>query len=138
MEQNLKVGNLILPNKPLSNFELIDCAKKLKIKYFRGVYLRDQLPKKPWNKECGIINLADSNDLRGTHWVCYLKNNNKINYFDSYGIQPPLEVIDYLNGDIKYNHYQIQDFNQVVCGHLCLYVLSSKLSFDDTIFSLVK
>ena len=113
-----------------------DAAKELKIKHFRGVFL----PKKPWNLklECGIINLADSNDLKGTHWVCYRKNHDKMYYFDSYGLQPPLEIEDYLNGEINYNEFQIQDFDQVVCGHLCLYVLSSKLSFDNVIFSLLK
>ena len=119
--------NVILPNKPLSNFELIDSVKELKIKYFRGVYLRDQLPKKPWKKECGIVNLADSDDLKGTHWVCYYENK----YFDSYGIQPPLEIINYLGLGIEYNKFQIQDFETVVCGHLCLYVLSRLSKGDD-------
>lgn len=127
MAKFLSVENIILPNKPLSNFELIDAVKELKIKYFRGVYLRDQLPKRPWKKECGIVNLADSNDLRGTHWVCYYENK----YFDSYGIQPPLEIIDYLGEEVQYNKFQIQDFETVVCGHLCLYVLSRLSKGDD-------
>ena len=43
--------------------------KKLGIKYLRGIYSRDRLPKKI-KKECGIINLDDISGP-GTHWVCY-------------------------------------------------------------------
>ena len=39
------IENVILPNKPLSNFELEDVAKRLKIPSFRGVFLLDTLPK---------------------------------------------------------------------------------------------
>ena len=40
-------NNVILPNKPLNNFELEEAAKKLKIPCFRGVFfLLDTLPKK--------------------------------------------------------------------------------------------
>ena len=37
----ISVKNVILPNKPLSNFELEDAAGKLKIPYFRDVFLLD-------------------------------------------------------------------------------------------------
>ena len=43
---NILVYNLVLPNKPLSNLELIDAAKKLSLYGFRGVFLRDNLPKR--------------------------------------------------------------------------------------------
>ena len=32
----ISIKNIILPNKPLNNFELEDAAKKLKIPNFRG------------------------------------------------------------------------------------------------------
>ena len=71
----ISVGKVVLPNKPLSNIELIDSAQKLKIPNFRGIYLRDTLPDKPKRKECGILNL-DSSDGGGTHWVAWYKNGN--------------------------------------------------------------
>ena len=52
----ISIKNVILPNKPLSNFELEDAVKKLKIPSFKGVFLLDTLPKKPNKKECGIVN----------------------------------------------------------------------------------
>ena len=80
--ENISVGKLVLPNKPLSNIELIDAAKKLKIPNFRGVFLRDILPNKPRKNECGILNL-DSSDGSGTHWVAWFKKNNK-DYFHGF------------------------------------------------------
>ena len=57
----INVEGIVLPNKPLVNFPLIDAAKKLKIKNFRGILeVRDELPKKPRKKECGIVNRGDS------------------------------------------------------------------------------
>ena len=42
---NILVDSVLLPNKPLSNLEEIDAAKKLSLRGFRGVFLRDTLPK---------------------------------------------------------------------------------------------
>ena len=118
----ISIKNVMLPNKPLSNFELEDAAKRLKIPSFRGVFLLDTLPKKPNKKECGIVNL-DKSGGPGTHWVTwYNKGKNKI-YFDSYGVQPPNKVVEYLEGPIQFNTDQLQQAGKVFCGHLCLYVL---------------
>ena len=38
----------------------IDAAKKLSLDGFRGVFLRDTLPKKEKLNECGILNLDSS------------------------------------------------------------------------------
>ena len=46
----ISIKNVILPNKPLNNFELEDAVKKLKIPCFRGFFLLDTLPKKPSKK----------------------------------------------------------------------------------------
>ena len=119
---NISVGNLVLPNKPLSNLELLEAARKLKIPNFSGVSLRDILPKKPKKKECGILNLDDTTGS-GTHWVAWYKNGTEKKYFDSYGLQPPNELVDYLHSPILYNTERVQPYDQVFCGHLCLYVL---------------
>ena len=119
---NISVGNLVLPNKPLSNLELLEAARKLKIPNFRGVSLRDALPTTPKKKECGILNLDDTTGS-GTHWVAWYKNGTEKKYFDSYGLQPPNELVDYLHSPILYNTERVQPYDQVFCGHLCLYVL---------------
>lgn len=119
---NISVENVILPNKPLSNFELMDAVKKLSIPNFRGVFVRDTLPKKSRVKESGILNLDDTTG-NGTHWVAWYKNGNDKYYFDSFGIQPPKELIRYLKPPVYYSTEQIQPRDQVFCGHLCLFVL---------------
>ena len=50
----------------MSNFELEDAARRLKIPSFRGVFLLDTLAKKPNKKECGIVNF-DKSGGPGTH-----------------------------------------------------------------------
>ena len=62
--------NGLLEIVPMSNFDLIDAAKSLSFKNFRGVFMRDQLPKIPNEVETGIINL-DNSSGSGTHWVAY-------------------------------------------------------------------
>ena len=74
-------------------------SKKLKPKHFRGVFVRDQLPKKTQKEEFGIVNTGDSS-TQGFHWVCWHKEGDKKIYFDSYGLPPLVEVVDYsLSGD---------------------------------------
>ena len=56
--KNMKVYGWNIPdNKGLTNLELDGYAKILGIENFRGVYMRDVLPKILHHKECGIVNL---------------------------------------------------------------------------------
>jgi len=117
----IQVENIVLPKKPLSNFEFADGMKKIGLKNFRGVFLRDTLPKKPKRNECAITNLYDTSG-DGTHWVVWFKCGNNKFYFDSFGLPLPTEFNDYL-GDVFYPTEQIQPRQEVFCGHLCLFVL---------------
>ena len=68
----ISIKNIVLENKPLNNFDLVNAVKKLKIKCFRGVFLLDTLPNTPNRKECGIINFDKRGGI-GTHWVVGIK-----------------------------------------------------------------
>ena len=92
---NILVDSVVLPNKPLSNLEIIYAAKNLSLYEFRWVFLRDTLPTKKKLNECGILNL-DSSSVYGTHWVMWFKKGKDKFYFDSYRAQPPSELIAYL------------------------------------------
>jgi len=128
----MKVFGLEIPDsKGLTNFELIDYAKKLNIKTFRGVFMRDKLPSKPLYEECGIVNLNTSKEA-GSHWVCYYKKGSKRLFFDSFGQITPIEIQRYLKTHAEFernisviqrNTNIIQKLNTHICGHLCLYVL---------------
>ena len=91
----------------MNNFVLEDATKKLKIPSFRGVFLLDTLPKKTNKKECGIVNF-DKSGGPGTHCVAWYKNGKTKIYFNSYGVQPPIDVIRYLGKPIRYNTDQVQ------------------------------
>uniref|UniRef100_A0A1I7WTQ5 Toxin-antitoxin system, toxin component n=1 Tax=Heterorhabditis bacteriophora TaxID=37862 RepID=A0A1I7WTQ5_HETBA len=48
--------------KPLTNLDLEELVKELKIEDFRGVFMRDTLPDKILSREVGIVNLDSSNN----------------------------------------------------------------------------
>lgn len=86
--------------------------------------MRNALPKRARRVECGIVNL-DSSTGMGSHWTCWIKNNNRAFYFDSFGnLRPPKELIRYLQSfgpcAIQYNHDSLQNYTDVNCGHLVL------------------
>ena len=125
----MNVCGLEIPDKPLSNFDLITYSKELKIPNFRGVYMRDNLPSHPYKNECGIVNFNTSNQS-GSHWVAYYKKNKHRIYFDSYGqvildeVKRYLKTKDEINKPvIQRNTDIVQSNNTKICGHLCLYVL---------------
>lgn len=112
-------------DRPLTDDDIINFVKKTKIKYFRGVFMRDKLPKKSRQVECGVINL-DNDSGPGTHWVSYYKNKGLTEYFDSFGnLSPPKEFIKYIGSKSKitYNYKQYQSYGTFICGHLCLQFL---------------
>ena len=102
----------------------MDICKELKIKNFKGVFMRDELNKRKSNKnECLILNIDHSNN-NGTHWTCLFIKNGVAYYFDSYGFEPPLEVDAYCKGENRYyNTFRIQSYDEVICGHYCIYML---------------
>lgn len=121
---------LVLPNKPLSNHELSKYVICLKLPFFRGVFMKDELPKQIWKNEMGIVNL-DNTTGPGTHWVCYKKLNDIVYYFDSFGnLPPPQELQKYFSCSKKilYNNDSLQSYDSVVCGHLCLEFLATSVS----------
>lgn len=92
--------DLKLPNRPLYDYELLNYARTLKLKHFRGIFMNDTLPRIPWVKESAIINL-DSSNGSGTHWVAYVEDGNSVEYFDSFGnLKPSKELVSYLNCNI--------------------------------------
>ena len=95
----------------------------------------DTLLHKPYRQECGIVNLNTSKEAE-SHWMCYFKDDKKNMriYFDSFGQITLIEIQKYLKtkkefkqekGVIQRNTDIVQHVNTHVCGHLCLFVLTS-------------
>lgn len=116
-----------LPHRALTDQDLIQAVKRMRIPNFRGVFMRDEMLKMtPRENECGIINL-DWSQGPGTHWCSYLKRGDTILYYDSFGdLPPPSELKWYFRyclsagSSLEYNFEQEQKPNSVNCGHLCL------------------
>ena len=117
----------------LSNFDLLELVKYLKVPNFRGVFMRDTLPDTPHDKECGVVNFNKSSEP-GSHWVAYYKDGDKRIYFDSFGQVAPTEIQKYLKSEeefrtnkpvIQRNTDIVQKVNTKICGQLCVYVLDS-------------
>lgn len=104
--------------------------------HFRGVFMRDTLPKKPWKNECGVVNL-DENIGPGTHWVAYRKVREKVIYFDSFGnLPPPKELVNYFkNYEVYYNYSSFQTYNTTYCGQLCIQFLYLK-NYSDLVLKI--
>ena len=142
----MKVYEVDIPNeKVLTNFDILKYVETLKIPRFRGVFMRDELPKKIKSEECGIMNFNTHEEI-GSHWVCYVKKHDNRIYFDSYGQITPLEIQKYLKNKrefknnisvIERNTDIVQKPNTTVCGHLCLLVLTSlmreQLSYQEVL-----
>ena len=134
----MEVFGVWIPYKALTNIDLIEFGKELGIP-LRGVYMRDDLPGKPKENECGIVNFERLCE-GGTHWIAYWKRGKERIYFDSFGGPVLQEVRNYLGSPIYRNTDVVQGATPF-CGHLCLKVLKSLQlgrSFRDTLNSLEK
>lgn len=110
----------------LSDLDINTIADKLELPII-GVYSKDKLPK---DRDVGsyYINMENSDDGEGTHWVLakIYKDDDGYEgaiYFDSFGVDMPKEVEDFLNEykPIPFNNKQIQSVASTQCGWYCLY-----------------
>ena len=92
----------------LSNFEIIDIIKDMKLdQYFGGIFNKDRVPELI---NINLINLQDQDDGGGTHWTCFYYNKPLTSfYFDSYGFIAPTDVQEKITPYI-FNDKDIQDF----------------------------
>ena len=90
---------------------------------FSGVYTKDQITTDMIkNNKFYIINSDDFNSpTNGTHWTYFYYYKHKIEYFDSYGLQPP-ELIS-KNYLYTYNSSQLRSYGSKACGYFCLYFI---------------
>ena len=130
-----------IPETALSNIDIEKYVKILNIKNFRGCYMRNELNKlKNDNIECDVLNLNVSSEP-GSHWTCWFKIDEKKYYFNSFGLPPPKELVDYLKSPILYSTFQLQGINDKNCGKWCLSILrglSKGQDYCDLVLSFVK
>ena len=108
----------------------------MKIKNFNGIYAKDQLtPYMIKRNQFYIINLDDMySPTNGTHWTAFYYDD-RIEYFDSYGLKPPQIISE--NYDYIYNSSQIQGYDTKSCGYYCLLFIYLR-SHGDNFYEFIK
>ena len=103
---------------PISNFKINEILKNNKNHI--GTFSKNNVAKLK-NNQSTIVNLADSYD-KGSHWISMKFINNKLFYFDSYGIPYISDIIkkQYPNSKIITNIYRIQSNSSNECGKFCI------------------
>lgn len=111
---------------PLSNIDLIKWCDYLQIP-IKGIFSRNET--KPLLHPPCIINMDDFGSL-GTHWVCCWPGKKGMEYFDSFGMPPPLEwekeMYQLGHKTFLRNDNQIQAVDSLRCGYYCLLFLNER------------
>lgn len=116
-------------NNTLTSDEII---KELKgIPGFLGVVSRDQIPKLPVDRLFSLVVNMDDSKGPGTHWVAlyHAKGSKYLDYFDSFGAPPPLEITNPKGGrslDILTSDGILQALQSSSCGYYCIDFIRSR------------
>ena len=110
-----------------TNEQLIRLAKRFGIP-LNAVISKNHLYDMTPMKGGYIVNMEDSDEGSGSHWVAiWFDSLNKIPlYFDSFGIDPPIAIIDFMkkvNDKCIFSSKEIQNINSGFCGQYCLFFL---------------
>ena len=108
---------------PISNFKINEILKN--DKNYIGTFSKDNVPILK-NNQSSIVNLADSNK-NGTHWIAMKFINNKLFYFDSYGIPFIPDIIKKQYNKIITNIYRIQSIDSNECGSFCIMFIKANI-----------
>ena len=64
--------------------------------------------------------MQNYNDGNGNHWVAFKNNEKECFYYDSFGIYPPLEVLEKVKNNLLYSTKEIQNEYSTCCGWFCI------------------
>lgn len=101
------------------------------IKSFLGVFPSNKIPSVRPTKDpqCFIANL-DPSWKPGSHWIAIcvrkIKEKNVLEYFDSYGLFPPVKL-DKKRWKVIRNKHQFQKLGSAVCGHYAVFFVKNRL-----------
>ena len=96
---------------------------------FLGVFASNELPSKIPSSPNGPIANTDPNNKPGQHWVAVFFEEDKEEFFDSYGLPPNFytdhftKFLVFFPGDTERNVGTLQALNSDVCGYYCMFYL---------------
>ena len=108
---------------PISNFKINEILKD--DKNYIGTFSKDNVPILK-NNESTIVNLANSFN-KGSLWIAMKFINNKLYYFDSYGIPFIPDIIKKQYKKIIVNIYRIQSNDSNECGRFCILFIKANI-----------
>lgn len=87
-----------------------------------AVCSKDRLRLVPHKNGGYIVNLQDSTDGGGTHWVALWLDGSTATYFDPFGIAPPTQIARYMRPMklVLRSNRQIQNVASGWCGEYCI------------------
>ena len=105
-------------NYLMSNLKIDEILRR--DKNYIETYSKDNVPVLK-NNQSTIVNLDDSSG-KGTHWISYKKINDKIFYFDCYGVAYIPDIIknQYPKHKFICNIYRIQSMDSNQCARFCI------------------
>jgi len=111
----------------MMNSDEIERILSRRLPDFDGVFSIDTLPDDPHLLVCN----TDPSDKPGRHWICICIEDERGEFFDSFGHRPIAAFERYMNRHCSYwtyNRKQIQSVVSRFCGHYCIYycILRSK------------
>lgn len=119
--------------QPLYSNEIEDQLRF--IPFFKGVFARDELVRLriKKNDQMAIVVNLENHDQGGSHWVAVYNDKNLpyVEYYDSYGLEPPIEIeklASRLKKPIRYNPYQQQKITSNRCGYYCIHYIIKRYS----------
>ena len=117
---DMKVYGVDIPSdRGLTNFDIQTYINILTVPNFRGVFMRDELPKIVKPLECGIMNF-NTHEQIGSHWVCYMRNGKTCIYFE---LNIPYLEMNNLLLYLVHNQDCIQDTNHPWSFYLQIQVM---------------
>ena len=113
----------------MSNLKIDEILKH--DKNYIGTFSKDNVPILK-NNQSTIINLQDS-DRNGSHWVSYKRIDNRIFYFDSYGVGFISDIItkQYPKHKFIFNIYRVQSMDSNQCGRCCILFVKSNIKNEN-------
>lgn len=105
-----------------TNIDLFRMARQKNIPLDHIVY-KDEISKLPKNKELYIIMNMSSSNHPGTHWTAFYANRYYVIYADSFGVEPPEELIEWSSATgrkLIYSDIQTEELDGINCGQLAL------------------
>ena len=99
---------------------------------FGGVYSKDELRNMKPASKFYIVNLQDSDQGGGTHWVLVVNFLPKlIIYFDPFGVYPPNDIAGFMlkarSKQPVWSKLDYQELDSSKCGQYCVLVANALL-----------